>query len=253
MSYGAFDSAADVRGYTWGVVVEYLHDDWAFRLGRLAQPLESNGLALDPDLWHHYGDTLEIEHAHTVWGLPGKLRLAGFHNFARMGSFRDALQVAAGSSGPPDVAQVRRDQSKYGFGASLEQSVSADVGVFARFSWNDGQTETYAFAEIERSVTAGVSVKGRRWRRENDTVAVGWAMNGISDAHRDYLAAGGVGFLIGDGRLSYRPEQIVEAYYSLAAFRGVWFTLDAQHVVNPAYNADRGSVDILGFRAHVEY
>ncbi len=254
MTYGAFDSAADVRGYSWGAALEYVHDDWAVRLGRLAQPIESNGLALDLDLLKHYGDTLELEHDHQLLGRPGKVRVAGFHNHARMGGFRDALRFAALNGGTPDVGTVRRPRSKVGFGVSLEQELHPDVGLFARYSASDGRTETYAFAEIERSFSAGVSVKGRSWRRAGDTLGIAMVVNGLSDAHRDYVGAGGVGFLIGDGRLDrYRPEQIVEAYYSLAAFRGLWISADAQHIRNPAYNADRGPVNVVGLRFHVEY
>jgi len=253
MSYGASDYAADLRGYTWGIALEYYHDDWAFRVGRLAQPKESNGLPIDFDILRHYGDSLEVEHGYTLWGQPGKFRVAGFHNFAKMGSFRDALRYATANGGVPDVANVRRNQSKYGFGVSLEQNVLPDVGIFARFSYNDGQTETYAFAEIERSLTAGVSIKGQRWHRDGDTLGIAWAANGLSDVHRAYLGAGGLGFLIGDGRIDYRPEQIFEAYYSFNAFRGFWFTVDVQHIANPAYNADRGPVNVVGCRLHAEY
>jgi hypothetical protein len=181
------------------------------------------------------------------------VRLAGWRNFASMGGFREALRYAALHGGVPDVANVRRDQAKVGAGVSLEQNVLPDVGVFGRASYNDGQTETYAFAEIERSLNAGVSVKGRRWHRGGDTLGIAWAVNGLSDAHRAYLEAGGLGFFIGDGRLHYRPEQILEAYYSFNAFHGFWFTLDGQRIANPAYNADRGPVNILGCRFHVEY
>lgn len=254
MSYGAFDYAADVRGYSWGLAMEYLDGDWALRVGRFAQPVESNGLALDSDLLAHYGDTLELEHDHVLLGQPGKVRVAGFHNRSRMGGFRDALRYAAANGGVPDVGAVRRTQSKYGLGLSLEQSLGQDVGIFARVSRNDGATETYAFAEIEASFAAGVSVQGRPWRRVGDTLGVALVVNGLSAAHRDYVGAGGLGFLIGDGRLErYRPEQILEAYYSLQAFRGFWVSVDGQHVRNPAYNADRGPVNFLGLRFHVEY
>ncbi len=254
MSYGAFDYAADVRGYTWGIALEYYREDWVLRAGRFALPVESNGLALDLHVLSHYGDTVEIEHDHTLLGMPGKLRAAGFRNHARTGSFRDALQHSATSGGVPDVGDVRRDQSKYGVGVSLEQAVLSDVALFARYSRSDGRTETYTYAEIERSLAVGVSVKGRRWRREGDTLGVAFVANGLSDAHRDYLVAGGVGFLIGDGRLEhYRPEQILEAYYSFNAFRGLWVSIDGQRIANPAYNADRGPVNVIGTRFHVEY
>jgi hypothetical protein len=253
MTYGASDFAADSRGYTWGIALEYYRDEWTVRLGRFAQPKESNGLPLDLSLLTHYGDSVEVEHAHVLFGQPGRIRLAGWRNVANMGGFRDALQYAAVHGGTPDVANVRRTQAKYGFGVNVEQNLLPDVGVFARYSSNDGRTETFAFAEIERSLTVGVSITGQRWRRSRDTIGIAWAANGLSDAHRAYLAAGGLGFFIGDGRLDYRPEQILEAYYSFAAFRGFWFTLDGQHIINPAYNADRGPVNIVGVRFHVEY
>jgi high affinity Mn2+ porin len=253
MAYGASDYAADVRGYTWGLALELYLDEWALRVGRFAQPKESNGLDLDPDLLAHHGDSLELEHAHELFGRRGKVRVAGFRNFARMGSFSDALALAAASGGAPNVADVRRDRAKVGFGAALEQQLSRDVGVFARYSWNDGRTETYAFTEIERSVMGGVSVRGTRWRRERDTVGVALVQNALSSAHRRYVEAGGAGLFLGDGGLRYRPERILEAYYSLQASPGLWFSLDAQRIENPAYNADRGPVNVLGCRFHVEY
>ncbi|GEJ55979.1 carbohydrate porin [Anaeromyxobacter diazotrophicus] len=254
MSYGATDYPADVRGYTWGITVEYYQENWAFRAGRFAEPIESNGLALDAHVLDHYSDTVEIEHGHTVLGQPGKVRVLGIRNFTRMGSFRDALRYAAANGGAPDVASVRRDQAKYGLGVSFEQNVLPGVGLFGRLSFNDGRTETYSYAEIERAVAAGASVDGRYWRRPGDTLGFAWALDALSDDHRAYLGVGGLGFLIGDGRLDrYRPEQILEAYYSVNAFKGFWLTFDAQHIANPAYNADRGPVNVAGVRLHVEY
>jgi len=250
MTYGASDYAADARGYTVGISIEYYRDPWVFRIGRFAQPKESNGLPLDYNILDHYGDSIEAERGYELWGEPGKVSVAGFRNVANMGSFRDALQYTAVHGGIPDVGNVRRTQAKYGFGATLEQNVLPGVGLFARFSFNDGQTETYAFTEIERSVTVGASVKG--WHGA-DALGVAWIANGLSAAHRDYLAAGGLGFFIGDGRLNYQLEQIAEAYCSFNVFRGFWFTVDEQHIVNPAYNADRGPVNIFGLRIHVEY
>ncbi|HET9552250.1 MAG TPA: carbohydrate porin [Anaeromyxobacteraceae bacterium] len=252
MAYGASDYAADVRGYTWGVAAEYYADDWALRLGRFAQPRRSNGLALDPDLLAHYGDVLELEHAHQLLGRAGKVRVTGFRNVARMGSFADALAAAAASGGPPDVAGVRRLQSKLALGLGLEQELLPGVGVFARLSANDGRTETYAFAEVERSVSLGVGGTGAAWRRERDRAGVAWVQNELSASHRRYAEAQGAGLFIGDGQLSYRPERILEAFYAAETFRDVWFSVDGQWIANPAYNADRGPVTILGCRIHVE-
>jgi high affinity Mn2+ porin len=252
-TYGASDYAADTRGYTWGGTIEYYHDDWAFRLGRFAQPKESNGLPIDFNIIEHYGDNLEIEHGHILGGQPGRVRLLAFDNRARMGNFRDALEYARNSGGTPAVSDVRRNQLKLGFGVGIEQNVTQDAGLFARFSYNDGQTETYAFTEIERSLSAGGNLKGRVWRRPADTLGLAFAVNGISAAHRDYLASGGLGAFIGDGQLvNYGLEQIAEAFYAARFFNGMWFTIDGQYIVNPAYNKDRGPVKILGVRLHVE-
>jgi hypothetical protein len=252
-TYGASDYAADARSYTWGGVIEYYHDDWAFRLGRFAQPKESNGLPIDFNIIEHYGDNLEIEHGHMLRRQPGKVRLLGFDNRARMGNFRDALDDARITGGTPAVGNVRRNQRKLGFGVGIEQNVTQDAGLFARFSYNDGQTETYAFTEIERSLSAGGILKGRVWRRPDDTLGLAFAVNGISAAHRDYVASGGLGSFIGDGQLvNYGLEQIVEAFYVARFFNGMCFTLDGQYILNPAYNKDRGPVKILGVRQHVE-
>ncbi len=254
MAPGAWDFAADARGYTNGAALEYYRDEWALRAGRFEQPSESNGLPLDANLGAHYGDQIELEHGHEWFGQPGKLRLLAFRNRAVMGGFRDAIDYwnAHGQAGAPDVGEVRRLQSKTGYGLSLEQALTKDVGVFARYSRNDGGTETYAFAEIERSLSGGVVVTGTSWGRPRDDIGLALAQNGLSTAHQAYLADGGLGAFIGDGGIAYRPERIFEGYYSLAAARDVVLSLDYQHVTHPAYNAGRGPVQFLGLRLHVE-
>ncbi len=253
LAHGAYDFAADARGYSWGAAIEYFYDDWAMRAGRFMQPAESNGLPLDKQIFTHYGDQLEIEHGHTWEGQPGKVRVLAFSNRANMGGFRDALVDAANNGGAPDVARVRKERTKIGFGISAEQGLTSEIGVFARASWNDGASETYAFTEIERSFSIGTAVKGGAWNRADDTFGIAWVRNGLSQAHRDYLAAGGVGAFIGDGKLNYRPESIVEAYYSFKLAKAVTLSLDAQHIVNPAYNADRGPVNVGSVRLHAQY
>jgi hypothetical protein len=254
MAYGASDYAADARGYTWGLAIEYYFDDWALRIGRFAQPKESNGLSMDFKLWQHYGDNLEIEHDHTLGSRPGKVRLMGIHNYAKMGAFNDAIDDALQNGGTPAFDNIRRDQSKFAFGLSFEQALTVDLGLFGRASWNDGRTETYAFTEVDRSVTAGAVMRGRTWRRPDDTLGLGMAVEAISDAHRAYLARGGLGAFLGDGQLAnYAPERILEIYYSLAAARGFWASAGYQWIGNPAYNADRGPVSVFSIRFHAEY
>lgn len=255
MTHGAFDYAADQRGYSVGAALELYYDDWAFRAGRFEQPIQSNGLPLDSRISVHYGDQVEIEHGHKISGQPGKLRLLAFRNRARMGGFQDALDFwnAHGRVGVPEVGNVRKDQSKIGFGVSLEQNITQNIGLFARISRNDGGEETYASTEIERSLSGGIVVKGNAWGRQDDAVGIAYVINGLSSVHRQYLANGGLGFFIGDGNINYQPEKILEAYYSLGVTKHTRLSLDYQHINNPAYNADRGPVRIVGARLHLEY
>lgn len=253
LTHGAYDYAADARGYSWGAAWEYFRGAWTFRAGRFAQPRESNGLYLDNKVLDHFGDQVEVEHTHTFGGQPGKLRILAFRNVARMGSFQEALDHAKTSGGTPAVEDVRRNQTKSGFGVALEQNLTDDLGLYARGSWNDGRTETYAFTEIERSLSAGFVMKGSAWKRPLDTFGVAFAQNGLSGSHRAYLASGGLGAFIGDGRLAYAPERIAEAFYSLKGSQSVWLSAHAQYIRNPAYNADRGPVKVFGCRMHVEF
>ncbi len=252
MTHGAFDFAADARGYTWGAALEIHHDDWTLRAGRFAQPREPNQMELDPKIFRRYGDQLELEHRHELAGRAGAVRLVAFRNRARMASYSDALDAAAGAA--PDLSAVRDGEKvKIGYGINAEQSLAPDIGAFLRASRADGKTETYAFTEIDRSVSGGVVVKGASWSRAEDAVGVAVARNGLSDSHRDYLAAGGLGFFLGDGRLNYRPEQIVETFYRFAITKALAFSLDFQRIANPGYNADRGPARVGSLRLHAEF
>jgi carbohydrate-selective porin OprB len=170
-----------------------------------------------------------------------------------MGGFRDALAEASGNGGTPDVARVRTEREKIGLGISLEQNLTQDIGVFARASWNDGASETYAFTEIDRSISAGAIVKGGAWQRSDDALGIALVTNGLSDPHRDYLALGGRGAFLGDGRLHYGPESILEAYYSIALGKNAALTADYQRINHPGYNRDRGPASIGSLRLHAQY
>ncbi len=253
-THGAYDFAADARGYSWGVALEWYRDAWAVRAGRFIQPRQPNQQQLDRDIFQHYGDQIEFEHAHAIGDQPGKLRVLLFRNRAKMSRFQDALDLAAQTGGTPDINAVRTgEQSKHGFGLNVEQAVSSDIGLFARASWADGRTETYAFTEIDRSLSGGVLIKGSAWKRGQDNVGIAVARNGLSQVRRNYLAAGGFGFFIGDGRLNYRPEAILEVFYNARLAKAAWVTLDWQHILNPAYNADRGPADVASVRLHTEF
>lgn len=254
ITHGAYDFAADARGYTTGAALEYFHDDWAVRFGRFAQPKEPNQQALDERLLKNYGDQLELERAHTLLEQPGKLRLLAFRNVAKMSRYADALSLATRTRSTPELNAVRTGQRvKYGVGVNIEQAITADIGVFARAMWADGNTETYAYTEVDRSLSLGTLVKGTAWGRARDTFGFALAVDGLSAPHRRYLERGGLGFFIGDGTLNYRPETLIEAFYSVNVFKGAWLSADAQYIRNPAYNADRGPVKIGTFRLHAEF
>jgi hypothetical protein len=254
ITHGAFDFAADSRGYTWGVAGEYIRPDWALRGGRFLMPRESNGLQLNYSIMNSYADIGEIERKISlVGGREGHIRLLGYRNVSNMGDFSAALAQGAAAGSTPDLARVRQMRSKVGFGVALEQELTANTGAFVRASRHDGKTETYAFTEIDRSVSGGLTFKGGPWGREGDEIGLALIANGLSQSHRDYLAAGGLGFFLGDGRLNYRSEKILETYYSLKMAKGLWLSADYQRVVNPGYNADRGPANVWGLRAHVEF
>ncbi|VCU68515.1 Carbohydrate-selective porin, OprB family [Pigmentiphaga humi] len=253
LTHGSYDYAADARGYTWGVALEYIDDGWAVRAGRFMQPKESNGLPLDTRIGRHYGDQVELEKSYTAWGRPGTLRVLAFRNKARMGSFDDAVALAAAQGGAPDLAAVRREHAKVGLGVSVEQKLGDAVTVFARASAADGKTETYAFTEIDRGVSGGIVVDGAAWGRAGDTAGLAVAVNALSAAHRQYLARGGLGAFLGDGRLDYGTERIAETYYSWQAARFLWVTADAQYIRNPGYNRDRGPAKVFSMRVHAAF
>jgi hypothetical protein len=251
MGQGAWDYPADTRGYTWGVAAEFYWDAWAVRYGRFAEPLEANQLEMDHGFARAHGDVVEVEHDHTLGGRPGAVRLMAYRNTTRMGDYRLSLATAPTA---PDITATRAyGRIKQGWGINLEQALTDDLGAFARWSWDDGHTETWAFTEIDRFVSAGLALKGTGWGRAQDRVALAFVQNGLSADHRDYLAAGGLGFLLGEGRLTYAPERICEAYYALALGRYFTASLDAQHIWNPGYNQDRGPVTLWALRLHAQF
>ena len=253
MFNGAWDYPADVRGYTWGWVHEVHLRKWSFRYASAAMPRVANGLRLDRRLLRNRGDVYEAEYRPTLGKHPGVIRFLAYQNRAFAGTYADAIHQATVSGAAPDVTLTRRNGTlKYGFGLSMDQEITADLGVFATLGWNDGKTESFAFTAIDRLATGGVSVNGRRWRRPKDVVATEITFGGISGVHALYLARGGYDFSIGDGRLQYAPETIWETYYNAKLFPGFFAAFDLQHAANPAYNQDRGPVWIPSIRLHVE-
>ena len=249
MSNGAWDYPADVRGYTIGAIQELTMREWSLRAASVMEPTEANGPTLDTRLAKNRGEAVEWEGRYRPMGHDGALRILGFLNHERAGTFRDAMLPDGGTN----IAATRRPGTKkYGFGLNLEQELAKGIGAFARYGWSDGKTEAWAFTQIDRSVSGGISVQGGLWRRSADNIGAAVVQNYLSSDDRSFLAAGGLGFIIGDGRLNYRPESIAEAYYAWHALREWTFTLDYQHVANPAYNRDRGPVSVASLRVHWE-
>ena len=254
MYNGAWDYPADTRGYTWGIVNEFHTRNWSYRYAAAAEPKVANGGRFDRRLFRDRGDTFEIERRYTIGDHAGAIRLLGFLNHTDSGSYAAALRLAEETGTTPNITAVHRAGTlKYGTGISFDQEILRDVGVFTRLGWNDGKTQDFAFTAIDRLASAGVSVKGTRWKRKEDVVATSFTAAGLSGVHALYLARGGFDFLIGDGRLNYAPEYLWESYYSARLFPGFYATLDLQHYNNPAYNHDRGPVWIESIRLHMEF
>ncbi|WP_315835178.1 carbohydrate porin [Bradyrhizobium prioriisuperbiae] len=249
----AYDFPADLPGFTRGAVVELNKKDWALRAGVFQVPSQPNSDSLT---WNSGGGVVELEERYAILGQPGKLRLGVFGTRGNTANYRDALGIVVADPAldiNAVTAAIRKENWKYGFYLNGEQQVATDIGLFGRFSWNDGQNEILSFTDIDRSLSGGISVKGSYWGRPNDTIGFGGAVNGLSRAHRDFLAAGGNGLLIGDGRLNYSTEKILETYYAFAIDKSVTLTADYQLIANPAYNADRGPVSIFSGRVHAEF
>ncbi len=247
---GAWDYPANVRGYTYGVAFDLNQKDWALRYGVFAVARFANSAEIDPRFLKANGHILELENRYTLNDHPGKLRLWSFVNFAHMGNYREALAEMPMN---PDITQTRAYRAKYGFGGNVEQELTKDLGAFSRFGWNDGHTETWMFTEIDATLALGLLLKGRCWCRPEDTVGLAFAANALSQPHRDYLAAGGLGFIIGDGRLNYGLEKTIESFYNFEVHKGISFALDLQEIFNPAYNRDRGPVFVASGRLHLEF
>jgi high affinity Mn2+ porin len=254
MYNGAWDYPADTRGYTWGWVHEFHTRNWSLRYASAFEPRVANGEQFDRRILEDRGDVFEGERRWGAKDHEGAVRVLNYENHADAGNYQEAVNLALKNGGTPDVIATRRAGTlKYGFGVSFDQQVSADWGVFGRLGWNDGKTESFAFTAIDRLATEGVSLNGRRWHRPNDQVATEVTMSGLSAVHAEYLALGGYDFLIGDGRLRYGPETIWESYYNARVLSWMFWSIDYQHVVNPAYNRDRGPVSIYSVRAHIEF
>jgi high affinity Mn2+ porin len=250
---GAFDYAANSWGFTYGGAAEWYQDWWTARGGLFDLSLKPNSDKLSPG-FSQGQFVAELEERHRLWDQPGKLKLLYWLTRGKLGTYIDAIALEAATGQTPSTGNVRRFRTKNGFGLNLEQKLAADFGVFARASMSQGTVEEVDFTDINKSISAGLSLTGSRWGRPDDTVGLAGAINRISHQGKLYLSAGGLGGIIGDGQLpNAGSEQILEAYYNVALLDFAHFTADYQFINHPAYNRDRGPVSIFGMRLHVQY
>ncbi len=253
---GAWDYAADTRGYTVGFVADFEDRNWGFRFAEALMPKVANGIDLVWKPWQAHAENWEFELRHgVVPNKAGVVRLLAYTNHANMGIYGDAIAQFQERSVPvPDITNhAWRSTSKYGFGVNLEQNLTRNVAAFARWGWDDGKTESFAYTEVDSTFAEGVSVNGAQWHRKQDRAGVAFVSNGIKKDHQIYLADGGLGFLLGDGKLNYGRENIVESYYTAHVWRGIYVAPGVQHINNPGYNRDRGPVLVPTLRLHVEF
>ena len=250
---GAFDYAANAWGFTYGGAAEWYQDWWAVRAGVFDLSQAPNTVALS----NGFGQgqfVAELEERHKVWDQPGKLKFLYWLTRGNLGTYLDAIALSSATGQTPSTGAVRSFRTKDGFGLNLEQQLAPDFGIFARASMSQGTVEEVDFTDINRSISAGLSLTGARWGRPDDTVGLAGAVNGISHQGKLYLAAGGLGGIIGDGQLpNAGPEQILEVYYRVPVFSFAHLTLDYQCINHPAYNRDRGPVSIFGLRTRVQF
>ena len=250
---GTFDYAADAWGYTYGAAAELYAGRWALRAGVFDLSDVPNSARLETD-FSQFQLIGEVEERHQLAGRPGKLRITAFLSRGRMGRFDDAVSLAQAAGGPADIAAVRHYRGRGGVSLDVEQQIAANIGVFARAGLADGAVESYEFTDVDRTVSAGVSIGGARWGRSGDTIALAGVINGASRDRERFLDAGGLGILVGDGRLPHPgPEAILEGYYDLAVIADAHVTFDVQAIDNPGYNRDRGPVAIGAIRLHAQF
>ncbi len=254
---GAYDYAANTRGYTDGAILEY-DDHWfSARFGEALMPKVANGINLDADIARARSENFELEaRGNLIAHRAGVVRLLSYLNHGNMGNYREAINeyLASDKTSPPNIISTRlQGRHKYGFGLNFEQGLTSQIAVFGRLGWSDGRNETFAYTEVDRTLSLGAFAKGSLWHRRNDRAGVAFVANGIVAAHQQYLALGGLGFLLGDGGLTYGPEKIFEGFYTAHLWRGFFASFDLQHINNPGYNMVRGPVTVPGVRFHTEF
>jgi high affinity Mn2+ porin len=253
MNTGAWDYAANVRGYTLAAAAELSLNNWRYKMAAAALPIEANGDRMETQYDKSLALNASVEHTYRWHGREGNMRLLGFHNRTHMGNYAQATHGSTPQDTPDITATRDYGRTKTGFAFNADQELNDNLSAFTRIGWNDGKNETWCFTEIDRTFALGAQLKGNKWKRGDDVLGLAFVVNGLSKEHRDYLTAGGNGFILGDGGLNYAPEAIGEIYYSaMLRKEGLWISADYQLCVNPGYNKDRGPASIASIRVHVE-
>ncbi len=252
---GAWDYAADTRGYTVGFTADYEDRNWGFRFGEGLMPKVANGIDLVWKPWQAHAENFEYELRHGfIPKKSGVIRLLAFTNYANMGIYREQIALAEQQGKTPDITDhpwhITR---KYGFGVNIEQNLTQHLTAFARFGWDNGKTESFAYTEVDQTFAEGIGASGAWWRRKQDRAGIAFVTNALAKDHQNYLAAGGLGFLLGDGKLNYGRENVLESYYTAHIWRGLYIAPGVQRINNPGYNRDRGPVVVPSFRLHTEF
>jgi high affinity Mn2+ porin len=257
---GAYDYAADTRGYTIGITADYEDRNWGFRFAEALMPKVANGIDLVWKPWQAHAENFEYElRRGLIPKKSGVVRLLAYTNYANMGIYRDVVEQFENHTSPqPELVPEITNHPwhitrKYGFGVNIEQNLTRYLTAFTRFGWDNGKTESFAYTEVDQTFAGGLGAQGAWWHRKQDRAGVALVSNAIKKDHQTYLADGGLGFLLGDGALNYGRENIVETYYTVHVWRGIYLAPGLQHIVNPGYNRDRGPVLVPSFRAHVEF
>jgi high affinity Mn2+ porin len=253
---GAYDYAADTRGYTYGLTLEYQQPRFGVRFGEMLMPKVANGIDLDWDLRRAHSENLEFEIRPSILASQKTtIRALSYFNTANMGDYREAVAAFLhGIDAKPDITAHRHQGSlKYGLGLNIEQTLPDHFRAFARAGWNEGRHESFAYTEANNTGLVGIDLAGEQWHRKLDKIGSAFVSNGLSNDHAEYLRLGGQGFLLGDGTLRYRREDIWESYYTAHIWRGIFASAQAQFISNPGYNQDRGPVWVPGARMHIDF
>ena len=253
---GAYDYAANTRGYTDGAMIEFDDGRWSARFAEALMPKVANGVQLDADIARAHAENFEADYnGGFLRHRAGAIRFLTYLNHADMGNYRRAIDdFLTGETAQPNIIATRRQgRHKYGFGLNFEQNLTDKARAFGRWGWNDGRNESFVYTEVDRTLEFGGDYRGDVWRRKNDRAGAAFTLNAISGDHARYLALGGIGFLLGDGALTYGREKILEGYYTAHIWRGTFVSFDLQHINNPGYNKDRGPVVVPAVRLHLDF